>query len=171
MKIYQISLFLLFLFNLTNAQQNNIIGKTDKQEIISSVHNTWYSKNYNAFKPKAETLKTLNQLFDKNNFKIDVYFGSWCSDSQRELPKLMKILEHTKFDLKNLNLIGVDRDKIVPGLSEQALKKLNITNVPTIIVYKNGKEINRFVEYPQESLEEDLIKILSNQEYKHSYQF
>jgi hypothetical protein len=45
-------------------------------------------------------------------------------------------------------------------------------NVPTIIVLdENGKELNRYVEFAQESLEEDLLKILSRQSYKHVYDF
>ena len=43
-----------------------------------------------------------------------------------------------------VTLIGVDREKkTLSHLSEA----LNVTNVPTIIVLKNGKEMGRVVEY------------------------
>jgi len=37
-------------------------------------------------------------------------------------------------------------------------------------VYKKGKEIGRFVEYPRKSVEADLLKIVSGQGYKHVYE-
>lgn len=171
MKTYILSLFLLILFNFTYAQEEVMIGITDKQDFLKSEHHSWYTENYKTFDPNSESINKLNQLLNNSDFKIEVYFGSWCSDSQRELPRLIKLLENTKFDFKNLKLVGVGRDKVVPNATQETQERLNITNVPTIIVYQNAKEINRFVEYAQESLAKDLIKILSKQGYKHSYQF
>ena len=48
-------------------------------------------------------------------------------------------------------------------------KGLNIHRVPTFIFYKDAKEIGRFVERVRESLEKDMLKIVSGQEYKHFY--
>ena len=48
-------------------------------------------------------------------------------------------------------------------------KDLDIFNIPTYIFKKNGKEINRIVEFPVETLEKDVLKILSGQEYKNIY--
>jgi thiol:disulfide interchange protein len=71
-----------------------------------------------------------------------------------------------------LRLVAVDSNKVVTSLSEVERKSLNIINVPTIIVYDdNGDELNRYVEFAQESLEEDLLKILSREDYKHIYDF
>jgi tetratricopeptide (TPR) repeat protein len=42
---------------------------------------------------------------------------------------------------------------------------LNIHRVPTIIVYKNGKELQRIVESPVESLEQDLLNITTKSHY------
>jgi len=49
-------------------------------------------------------------------------------------------------------------------------KDLNITNIPTFIFYKNGKEMHRIVESPMESLEKDMLKIITGQPYKHAYE-
>jgi hypothetical protein len=48
------------------------------------------------------------------------------------------------FSKDRVTLIGVDRSK--KTLSHLA-EALNVKNVPTIIVLKNGKEIGRVVEY------------------------
>ena len=45
----------------------------------------------------------------------------------------------------------------------------NIHRVPTFIFYKNGKEVNRIVEYPKETLERDIKNIVTNQRYFPNY--
>ena len=34
---------------------------------------------------------------------------------------------------------------------------------------KKGNEVNRFVEFPQETFEEDILKIVTNQSYQNPY--
>ncbi len=170
MKIFLNLIFIIVLSNISFSQNIDIIGETNKKEILESKHQSWFEENYKVYSPSPESLTELNEIFENENFNVEVYFGTWCSDSQREVPRLIKLLEMSDFNFDNLLLIGVGRDKKVPNISEKQSQKLNITNVPTIVVYQNGKEINRFVEYAQESLEQDLIKIFSKDTYKHSYQ-
>jgi len=58
-----------------------------------------------------------------------------------------------------ITLLGVDHNKkTIQHLSET----FGITNVPTIIVMKNGKEVGRVVEYGHTGLfDKDLAEILS----------
>ena len=165
-----LTVLLTLTFNVGIAQ-DVIIGETSKEELNNTEYADWYQKGYSDYDLNKDELKKLKKLFRKNDYQIEVYFGSWCIDSKREVPKLVKLLDLSGFNFENLSLVGVGRDKVVPGASEEELKKLNITNVPTIIIKENDKELNRFVEFPQETLEADLIKILSKQDYKHSYQF
>ena len=94
--------------------------------------------------------------------------GTWCSDSQREIPNFYKLLDEANFDYKNLELVTVDKKKKAKGLE----KGFDIIRVPTFIFYKNGKEIGRFVEHALEgsTIEDDILKIISGQPYKHPYQ-
>ena len=94
--------------------------------------------------------------------------GTWCGDSQRDVPNFYKILDEANFNYKNLELVTVNRQKKANGLEEG----FDITHVPTFIFYKDGKEIGRFVEHALDdsTVEEDFLKILSGQEYKHPYQ-
>lgn len=92
--------------------------------------------------------------------------GTWCGDSKRETPRFYKVLEAAEFDLKNLEMITVNRGKKTPDNLERGF---NIFRVPTFIFYKNGKEIGRYVEYPRKSLEKDMLDILTGKPYKHSY--
>ena len=58
------------------------------------------------------------------------------------------------------------REKATPEAFEEGF---GIINVPTFIFYRGGQELGRIVEYPIESLEADMVKILSGQPYRHAY--
>ena len=100
------------------------------------------------------------------NVSLRVFMGTWCEDSQRETPRLYKVLEALDFDNDKFEIIAVSRDKDTPDHLE---KDQNIEYVPTIIVLKNENEIGRIVESTIDTLEEDLLAILSGKEYKHAY--
>jgi thiol-disulfide isomerase/thioredoxin len=149
-----------------------MLGEFSLEELKSTKNAVWFNTTYEEYSLNPETIRKLSAELKKENFHIEIYMGTWCPDSQREFPHLIKLLDQINFDMDNLRLVGVDRDKVVPNLSEAERKSLNIINVPTIIVCDDsGNEINRYVEFAQESLEEDLLKILSKQDYKHVYDF
>jgi len=169
MKCSTLLLVVLVLTSFHSMAQNDIIGETSKEELINNSNFEWFDTTYEDFKTQPEFIKQIKHLLKKNNYTIEVYFGTWCSDSQREVPQLIKILDESEFDYQRLKLVGVPESKKVPNVTEEQSKALNIINVPTIIVYEDGKEVNRYVEFAVESLEQDLLKILSKESYKHSY--
>lgn len=124
----------------------------------------WYTNGYNAFSAdpaKTEILKPLLEEVD-----ILVFMGTWCEDSHRELPKFVRILEAAEYPVEAVEMVAMTRDKTTPQEYEAGL---NITNIPTIIFYKDGEELGRIVEFPVEDLESDMLKILTGQPYKHAY--
>lgn len=149
-----------------------MLGEFDLEDLKATKNKTWFSTIYDEFTPDPEVVKTIQSELKTDEFNISIYMGTWCKDSRREFPHLIKLLEQADFDLQDLKIVGVARDKVVPKASEEERKQLNITNVPTIIVYdKDGQELNRFVEFAQETLEKDLLKIISGADYKHVYDF
>ena len=77
---------------------------------------------------------------------------------------------------KLLDLMGVSQDKIemysISEAKDSPLgyeKEYDILNIPTLIFMENGKEINRFVEFPVVNLVDDFSKILKKQPYENSY--
>lgn len=125
---------------------------------------SWYTENHDAYQVDNATAESIKPLL--KGVKIKAFMGTWCSDSQREIPSFFKIMETIGYNTDNIDLITVNRDKTtLLGLE----KDLNIEYVPTLIFYKDSKEINRIVESPIESFEKDMIAILSGKPYKHTY--
>lgn len=147
-------------YKITVDEKNGeplILGYCPASEMNDSVFNNTWTEEYKNYNPDFETLDKLEGKLD--HIIITIVFRSTCSDSREQLPRLFKIFNELKYDLNSINLIGVNREK--KGLSNEA-EGLDIQFVPTIIFYKNGNEIGRIVETPTESLEKDLLKIISS---------
>ncbi len=83
---------------------------------------------------------------------------------------MLKFLEVASFPKEQLSIIALDRrrDNYKKGLHGEE-KGWNIKRVPTLVLVKDGVEVNRIVERPIDSLEEDLLAILTNSEYTPNY--
>ncbi len=84
-----------------------------------------------------------------------VFFGSWCSDSWREIPAFLKVADGAGID--SIRFYGLDRSKKSPEGFE---KPFHITLVPTIILLREGKEVGRIEERPTGSIEDDMLFLL-----------
>lgn len=145
-------------------QDKMLLGLQNRQALEQPPFNSWFDTNYEEYSPDAAVVEKLKPLIE--DLEITLFMGTWCGDSKREVPALFKLLDALEFPADEVKLITMDTDKKTP---ENLEKGLDVTNVPTIIFMKDGKELNRIVEYPIESLEEDMLSILSGEDYKHAY--
>lgn len=145
-------------------QETMLTGVITKNDLQQEPHSSWFTPAYEAYEPSAEELKVIKENIDA--YDIEVFMGTWCGDSRREVPKLIKLLEEANYDMDKLEIVAVDRSKTIPENVEHTAE---FEMVPTIIFYKDGKEVNRFVEYSIGSFEEDIAKIVSEQEYSNPY--
>lgn len=143
----------------------NLVGIAVKESFLQEPYTSWFSPNYDSYTVNSEVLTELKSLL--KDVKIKAFMGTWCGDSKEQTPVFYKILDEAGFDYDNLTLVTVDRSKKTPDNLQEGL---NIERVPTFIFYKNGNEIGRIVEYPRESVEADMLKIVSGEPYKHSYE-
>jgi thiol-disulfide isomerase/thioredoxin len=161
---------------VTKTEINNIVPDTidDNMMLLGIVNQKgfendnfieWFKENYNGHILDTLTIKEIKPKLKEVSIKV--FMGTWCSDSQREVPALYKVIKEAEFDTANLTMIAVSQEKDTPNQLE---KGLNIEYVPTIIFYKNEKEIGRYVELAQETLEKDMLAILNETGYKHSYE-
>lgn len=117
--------------------------------------NSYLAKNYTIPKEKLELIIS---FLDLQTEKFLLFAGSWCKDSETELPKIFKIFEEIGVKKDNFALYGVDKAKREPeGIAEL----YQIEKVPTLIVLRNNIEIGRITEFPQLTWEDDIFLILS----------
>jgi len=161
-------LYLCFIFGFvacTTPFQS--FGEFSRDQLENSTHNSWFVENYNAHSLNEALVSQIDSLF--YDIEVTIYMGTWCEDSQREVPGFFKIIDALEAnDQIQPMIVGLNEDKVShDGSAEQA----GITNVPTFVFSKDGEEINRIVEFPVISLEQDILDILQEKGYKHAYDF
>ena len=166
-------IFAIAIFTNCNAQENSkatknasgdLVGIANKEAFNQQPYMGWFTTNFDNYTPDKSVIRQLKRGLKK--VKIKAFMGTWCGDSKREVPHFYKILDAAGFDLKNLEMITVNRGKRTPDNLQEGL---DIKRVPTFIFYKKGEEIGRYVEFARENLEKDMLKIVTQKPYKHSY--
>jgi thiol-disulfide isomerase/thioredoxin len=115
----------------------------------------WFAEGQKAYTPNEAAIDAFKRNAD--SLQLLVFMGTWCEDSHFVIPKLFFLLDKAGFPRDHVTLIGVDRSKkTISHLTEA----LNIVNVPTIIVMKNGKEAGRVVEYGSGLFDKDLGQVV-----------
>lgn len=131
-------------------------------------YKAWYDASYNSYTVDTAAAKQLQPLLQ--NKSMEVFLGSWCGDSKREVPRMIRILQQTGMDTAKLSLVFVDNSTSSYKQSPQHEESgKNIHHVPTFIIYDNKKEMGRIIESPVSSLEKDLLAILQQQPYQPNY--
>jgi len=93
--------------------------------------------------------------------KIVMFLGTWCPDSKREAPKLLKLLEAANNPNISLDLYAVNTSmEDGAGL----VKTYGIRAVPTMIFFRDGRELGRIIESPATTMENDFLKIIGPEE-------
>lgn len=171
-----------FLLTAANAQESPyisqkikdaygnpiLLGKCSRDALREAPFSNWFNANYNNYVVDSATCQFIRPLLKDK--KITIFMGTWCGDSQREVPRILKMLDCCDFPSQQLQLVMVSNQqgayKQSPQHEEQGR---NIVRVPTVIVETAGKEQGRIVEYPIASLEKDLLKILRGEAYVPNY--
>ncbi|MFN8335135.1 MAG: hypothetical protein U0U09_08375 [Cyclobacteriaceae bacterium] len=169
MKKYLLITFILIALHAYAQKSPDLLGYCSAKDLEREPYATWFKPGYENYTPTADIITQLKKVRPEK-FKIKIVFGSWCGDSKREVPRMMSVLKAAGFPEENIQLLGVyDSMAVYKQGPNREEKGLNIYRVPTFIVYQKDKEIGRIVEYPVESLERDLLKILTGQPYTHNY--
>lgn len=131
-----------------------LIGACDEAGLKSDVFKNFFDPAYANYTPDAEVVKKLSK--QKNGVEVTIVMGSWCQDSQEQVPAFYKILDEIGMKNSKVNLLCVDSDRKAGDVD---ISGLDIQRVPTFIFYKKGREIGRIVETPNSSLEKDMLLI------------
>jgi hypothetical protein len=145
-----------------------LLGVWTKERLQQAPYDSWFVKNYKDYVVDSATADLLKPALAGKKLKI--FMGTWCGDSQREVPRIFKILDYCGIKASSVQLILVSNAdstiKQSPGHEE---KGLDIFRVPDLIVYDQGNESGRIVESPVNSLEKDLLVITGGQAYTPNY--
>ncbi len=124
---------------------------------------TFNTPSYAPFKAVYDTAKIAQEFVPmirsvREGVDVTIFFGGWCPDSRREVPRFLRIADESGFPASSIRLYALDRTKkSTDGLTE----KFGIERIPTFIFQKGGKEIGRITESPATTLEGDVLTILA----------
>jgi thiol-disulfide isomerase/thioredoxin len=147
---------------------SKLLGICTRDSLMKQPYLSWYQPNYDGYTPDPVVVSRLKKI-PLNDYTVEIYFGTWCGDSKREIPRFLKIADLAGLSTKNIRFIAVntgDQYKQAPG--GETLGK-GIYRVATFIFYKNGKEVNRITEHPVRTLELDLLDITTTNSYVSNY--
>jgi thiol-disulfide isomerase/thioredoxin len=134
-----------------------LCGYCDRSGLESGDFGVIFREFYKIYEPDNAVLNQLK--LKKEGIEILIILGTWCSDSQEQVPRFFKILDKIKFSKKAVQMICVDRNK---QAGETDLVNYNVQRVPTFIFYRKGREIGRIVETPYSTLEKDMLLFFSD---------
>ncbi len=133
-----------------------LYGNCDRAGLETGEFGKSFEQYYSVYEPDKSVLSQLRPL--QEGIEILVVLGTWCSDSQEQVPRFFKILDKIRFPKKSVQIICVSSAKEAGSVD---ILNYNIVKVPTFIVYRKGREVGRIIETPFETLEKDLLMFFS----------
>ena len=129
-----------------------LVGNRAADEIIDYDPN--YGSKRDIYTTSPELIAKLRQKTD--TVRVRIYFGTWCPFCSEMVPRVLKIAEELNGSSILFEYYGLPRQ-----INEDAeARAMNISGVPTGIVYRGGKEIGRISGNSWRSPEQALLDIL-----------
>lgn len=145
-----------------------LVGSFNLDSLLQAPLKEWFEPTYAAYNANNELITKIKKLLTKE-YSFEIFFGAWCGDSKRELPRFYKIADAIGIQEQKIKLMGVDSgDAYKQGPNAETRGK-GIYRVATFIVLKNNIEVGRLIEHPVTSLEEDMYKIIAGLDYQPNF--
>lgn len=145
---------------ITKNNRPILVGQITKNGLTKEPYRPWFDQQYDNYELDESAINAIKN--NLNDYKIQIFMGTWCGDSKRQVPRFYKILEASKYNMNKLEVVGVSNTKEDYKKSPTGEEKgLDIKRVPTFIFYKKGKEVGRIIERPTLSLEQDMLAIIT----------
>ena len=158
MKTVLLAFLMLMALGCGSTEQQSVTSEPFTGVISASQLMTEYPQfrsAYDQYQPNAAEIAAIKSLSGKS---LIVLFGTWCHDSEREVPRLLKLLDLSGVELDSLSLHGVNYNKQEPNNLHQ---QYDLRYSPTIILLQGEAELGRIVEKPITSLGEDLADFVA----------
>ena len=69
-----------------------LLGIHPAEDLERAPYGDWFNKNYADYTVDSATAGALRPLLKGKTFEL--YMGTWCGDSKREIPRMLKILRY-----------------------------------------------------------------------------
>jgi len=155
-KVSAILLGLVFITTISLKGQVEMQGPSTQEEIYQNCPG--WKAVADSYSPEAAAIDRLKSV--RQEIRIEIYFGTWCSDSKAHVSEYFKTMELVANPLFITLPTGLPQDK---QARQTYIQGKDVTKLPTFIVYINGQEKGRIIEIPKKSVEEDLVDILAIQ--------
>jgi thiol-disulfide isomerase/thioredoxin len=143
--------------NRTAEYKNSEIlyGKINRIGLETDPFGNWYNSGYKNYRYGQVYVDELKGYVPKIS-KIVVILATWCPDTRRELPRVLRILDDMDYPSQKIEMYAVDREK---KTDVKGFDTYKFSRVPTVIFYDGDKEIGRIIEQPEMTLEEDMVSM------------
>lgn len=102
---------------------------------MNNLWNKVFRLNFSMIK----TVQELNVALNKGPALVDFY-ATWCGPCRVLSPILDRVVESSKQSIPNLQLIKIDVDH-----AAELATHYNISSLPTVIYFQNGKQVGSFM--------------------------
>lgn len=157
MKNYLILLLVLGLSACQSAQSSqpavtHHTGLITSSELLAKYPN--FAQEYQRYTPSEKEISAIKVIEGKS---LMVLLGTWCHDSEREVPRLLKTIDKSGVKGYELKLLAVDFNKQEPsGL----YLDYQLRYTPTFVLEENGQPVARVIERPKVTIAEDLAALV-----------
>ena len=111
-----------------------LVGEKKNTDIYE--HSPSYKVKAGNYNPDSGLISELKAF--PRDARVQVVFGSWCHVCTEYMPNLMRVEEELAGSKITFDYLGI------PDWDYPPVKRLQVTQLPTAIVYVEGKEVGRF---------------------------
>ena len=134
-----------------------LIGACNRDAFALPEFQSWFDKEYESYVPDGAFMSALKDM-SIENLSFTIVLGTWCPDSRREVPRFFRIIDDLGIPDEQIRMLSLDRNKSIPG---EDISELKVYFVPTFILHRNGIELGRIVEMPENTIEADILDMLN----------
>ena len=129
-----------------------LLGQQSAQGVKD--YNPQYARKAESYGPTTKYLEALRA--QRQEVRVRVYFGTWCSACKRVVPNTLRLAEELRGSRIDIEYYGL----MSPLINDPEAKRAGIQGVPTAVVFVNGEEAGRLTGRQLLSPEASLSRLL-----------
>ncbi|MFA6234477.1 MAG: thioredoxin family protein [Bacteroidota bacterium] len=137
---------------VTVTVRQTLVGEVAREIILA--HSPDYVLRMKKYTPKKNAISFLKSYRKKTD--LVVMFASWCSTCKVVLPRILRVLGDANNPQFTVRFIGIAMGGNEPA---EELERYG-HDYPALIVYQNGKEVDRIIGDPPGAIEDAFVNIL-----------